>query len=132
MFGGYPNVLLLLIEEGGLFLELIVAYHPLLLLTTGGFGGGDGALDTVDDPAVFVGIALDIIIGEHREHKLTLELSEEVKESQQVALAEHALIVTTVTTDVGRVDEVEGIGRVVASDYLEGIPIFDRRIAQPL
>lgn len=59
-FGDYPNALLLLIEEGGLFLELIAAYHPLLLLTAGGLGGGDGALDTVDDPAVFVGIIVSM------------------------------------------------------------------------
>ena len=109
----------MLIEEGGFFLELLVAYHPLLLLTTGGLGGGDGTLDTVDDPVVFVGIALDIIIGEHREHKLTLELCEELKGSRQEALAEDALVVSAVATDVGWVDEVEGLGRVVTADYLQ-------------
>ena len=43
----------MLVEEGGFFLGLVVAHHPLLLLTAGGLGGGDGALDAVDDPAVF-------------------------------------------------------------------------------
>lgn len=46
----------MLVEEGGFFLGLVVAHHPLLLLTAGGLGGGDGALDAVDDPAVFVSI----------------------------------------------------------------------------
>ena len=49
-----------------------------------------------------------------------------------MALAKHALIVATVTTDVGRVDEVEGIWAVVASDDLECVPIFDRDIVKSL
>lgn len=79
-----------------------------------------------------IGISLDVIVGEHGQHKLTLDLSEEVKESQQVALSEDALIVATVTTDVGWVDEVEGIGTIVASDDLECVPIFDRDIVESL
>lgn len=55
----------MLVEEGGLFLGKVVTDHPFFLLTSGGLGGGDGSLDTVDDPAVLGGIALDIIVGEH-------------------------------------------------------------------
>ena len=120
------------VEQGRLLLLDVVADHPLLLLASRGLRGGDRALDAVDVPPVLRSVSLDIRVREHGEHKLTLDLSEEVKESQQVALTEHTLIVATVATDVGRVDEVEGIWRIVASDDLEGIPIFDRGVTESL
>ena len=43
----------------------------------------------MDVPPVLSGVSLYIVVGEHSKHELTLDLSKEVKESDQVALAEH-------------------------------------------
>ena len=47
-----------------------------------------------------------------------------------MALAEHTLVMPAVTPHIGRVDEMKGIGRIIASDYLESIPILNRDIIQ--
>lgn len=64
-FGGYPNAIIILVEERGFFFELVVTDHPLFLFASGGLRGGDGAFDTVYDPAVLCGISLYVIVGEH-------------------------------------------------------------------
>ena len=55
---------------------LVIANHPLLLSTTTRFRGTDGPLDAVDDPPVVLGVSVDHIEREHRQHKLSLHCLE--------------------------------------------------------
>lgn len=50
----------------------VVGHNPVLLGATARLGGGDGAGDAVDRPAVLCRVGLDLVVGVHCEHPLAL------------------------------------------------------------
>ena len=92
----------MLVQEGGVFFDLVVADHPLLLLLASrDLRGRDHTLDAMDMLPVLRGVSLCVVVKEHSKHELTLDLGKEVNEIQQLALSESFLIVPVVTAYVG-------------------------------
>ena len=65
---------------------LVVCYNPLLLASARGLGCGDSALDAVDSPAATLCVLLDLLVREHRQHKLSLNLRQRFEQLGKILL----------------------------------------------
>lgn len=84
----------------------------------------------MDRPAVPGGEAFDFLVREHREHELPFDRRERVEQPRKILLVERAVVVSAVAADIGRIDEVERVGTVVAADDIDAILALDRNAAE--
>lgn len=84
----------------------------------------------MDRPAVSSGEAFDLLVREHREHELPFDRRERVEQPRKILLVERAVVVSAIATDIGRIDEVERLGTVVAADDIDAVLALDRNAAE--
>lgn len=84
----------------------------------------------MDDPSVSLSVTIDHLEREHREHELSFDGFEQAQELFHVPFVERVLVVSAVGVDIRRIDEMKGIGRIVAGDHVERISVFQRNVFQ--
>ena len=85
----------------------------------------------MDDPSVLLCVPIDHLKREHCQQELPFDGFEQLQKLLHVPLVERIFVVAAVGVHVGRIDEVERIGSVVASDHVEGIAVLDGHVLQP-
>ena len=113
-------------KQRSLRLLLIVANHPLLLPATIRLGSADRPLNTVDDPTIALGVSVDHVEGEHRQHKLSLHGLKKKQKLLQVLHVECILIMSTIGVHIRWINEMKGIRCIVARDHIKCIPVLNR------
>lgn len=111
--------------------QSIVRYDPLLLPTARDLRGRDRAFDAMDLPAVLCGAAFDPGMREHRQHELAAHGSKRLQQPHEIRLVERSVVVAAVAAHIGRIDEMEGFGHVVAPDEMNAVFALDNNMFQP-
>ena len=79
----------------------------------------------MDNPSVLPGIPVDHIEREHREHKLSLDGFKQLQELLHILFVECILIVSAIGVHIRRIDEMKGIGSIVAVDHVESVSVLN-------
>lgn len=108
----------------------IIRRDPLLLPAAGDLRGGDGAVEPMDRPAMFGSEAFDLLVRKHREHELPSDRRERVEQPRKILFVERAVVMSAIAADIGRIDEVERFGTVVAADDIDAVFALDRNAAE--
>lgn len=67
---------------------------------------------------------------EHRQHELAAHGGEHLQQPHEIRFVERSVVVAAVAAHIGRIDEMEGVGRVVASDEMNAIFALDNNMFQ--
>lgn len=67
----------------------------------------------------------------HSQHELALDLGESLKQGLEIIVSEVAVVMSAVSPDIRRVNEMEGILAVVTLDDMSPVLAFDGDIVQP-
>ena len=85
----------------------------------------------MDRPAATLCVLLDLLVREHCQHKLTLDLRQRFEQLGEILLVECSVVVSAVRSDIGRINEVKRLLAVVAFDKVCAILTFDCHMVEP-
>lgn len=68
---------------------------------------------------------------EHRQHELAAHGGKCLQQPHEIRLVERSVVVAAVAAHIGRIDKMEGFGRIVAPDEMNAVFALDNNMFQP-